>query len=68
MLEAYTVSLALLEVFMTLRQESLSLKTFLASSRHRTCGRGCDASFGQLVGLGFGIAAFTPAPYQRHSL
>ena len=40
----------------------------LASSRHRTCGRGCDASFGQLVGLGFGIAAFTPAPYQRHSL
>ena len=27
-----------------------------------------DKSFGQLVVLGFGVAAFTPAPYQRHSL
>ena len=25
-------------------------------------------SFGQLVALGFGVAAFTPAPYQRHRL
>ena len=27
-----------------------------------------DKSFGQLVVLGFGVTAFTPAPYQRHSL
>ena len=25
-------------------------------------------TFGQLVVLGFGVTAFTPAPYQRHRL
>ena len=29
---------------------------------------GAPASFGQLVGLGCDITAYTPAPYQRHRL
>ena len=33
------------------------------ASKNRRAG-----SFGQLVALGFGVAAFTPAPYQRHRL
>ena len=28
----------------------------------------CAGSFGQLVALGFDVAIFTPAPYQRHRL
>ena len=31
-------------------------------------GQACCESFGQLVRLGFDIAAFTPASYQRHRL
>ena len=33
-----------------------------------TCRSYDNGSFGQLVVLGFGVAAFTPAPYQRHRL
>ena len=34
----------------------------------RPVRRGAAASFGQLVRLGFDIAVFTPASYQRHRL
>ena len=44
--------------------------------QRRPCGRPCRGpskgraaeALGQLVALGFGVAAFTPAPYQRRSL
>ena len=39
--------------------------------RHKRHGAKCGAegkAFGQLVALGFGVAAFTPAPYQRPRL
>ena len=39
----------------------------LTLSRHALLAR-ADPSFGQLVRLGFDIAVFTPASYQRHRL
>ena len=43
------------------------LLVVLTLSRHALLAR-ADASFGQLVRLGFDIAVFTPASYQRHRL
>ena len=37
-------------------------------SKNQLKERAHGESFGQLVALGFGVAAFTPAPYQRHRL
>ena len=39
----------------------------LRASHEAPLRRGMEA-FGQLVALGFGVAAFTPAPYLRRSL
>ena len=38
---------------------------YVHSQKHRPCG---SESFGQLVRLGFDVAVFTPASYQRHRL
>ena len=61
-----------------LRPRTLSRKPRFRQARRplspsrRSLRRGVTAArrqaFGQLVGLGFGVAAFTPAPYQRRRL
>ena len=50
-------------------RKNTQLKVWVTGPRTPKFGGGRpEESFGQLVVLGFGVAAFTPAPYQRHSL
>ena len=50
-------------------KSSICWKYILPLEPAFTLGRPFRAeSFGQLVGLGFDVTVFTPAPYQRHRL
>ena len=50
-------------------KKNTQLKVWVTGPRTPLWGGGRpEESFGQLVALGFDVAVFTPAPYQRHRL
>ena len=58
----------IIEPVFSLRKNT-QLKVWVTGPRTPTAGGGRpEESFGQLVALGFDVAVFTPAPYQRSRL